>query len=283
MEPRRRKPAMREQDTTLPGHDRQLECYLALPDGEGAPAPAVVVIHEIFGPDAHIRDVARRFAALGYVAAAPNLFTGEVQRVLTPENIALAMQALAQAPQDLRRKPSGIEEFAASQPAERRPVLAALGRVSKPEVQADFARDLVALSRSLPKVAPVDPQRIGAVGFCFGGAVSGRLATVDPELSAAVIFYGQNPPLADLPKVRARVLGLYGGEDPGITATVPELEAAMRAAGKSFAYHVYPGAKHAFFNDTRPNYHPTSARDAWDRVRGFLAGAWDEGDARRRG
>jgi carboxymethylenebutenolidase len=229
------------------------------------------VIHEIFGPDAHIRDVARRFAGVGYFAVAPNLFSGELQQLLTPTNVSLAMQAFSQAPPGLRRDPAKLAEFAATQPPERRPILEAFGKVSQPATQAGFAQDLAAVTRALARLPEVDPRRIGAVGFCFGGAIVGRLATVDPELRAAVIFYGQNPPLEDVPRVRASVLGLYGGEDPGITGTVPELAAAMERAGKSFQYHVYTGAKHAFFNDARPNYHAESARDAWERVLAFLS------------
>ena len=262
---------MEEQDLRIPSGARELDCYVAYPAGGAHRLPAVVVIHEIFGPGEHIRDVARRFAARGYVAAAPNLFTGELQRILTPENIGLAMQAFAQAPPDLRRDPSLMAAFTASQPPERRPVLEAFGRIMAPPVQAGFAQDLVAVTRYLASLPPVDPSRIGSVGFCFGGAMSGRLATVDPGLRCAVIFYGQNPPLEDVPKVQAEVLGLYGGEDHGITDTVPQFADAMRKAGKRFDYHVYPGAKHGFFNDTRPsNYHRESAEDAWNRVVRFF-------------
>jgi carboxymethylenebutenolidase len=257
----------------VPGDGRQLDAWLAVPDGPARRHPAVVVIHEIFGPDAHIQDVARRFAAEGYVALAPNLFTGEMQAILTPQNVALGLAAFAEAPPDpaLRRDPSKLAAFAATQPAERRPILQALGRVSTPSVQAGFARDLLAAARYLRLDPAVDVRRTGSVGFCFGGAMSARLATVDPDLRAAVIFYGQNPPLEDVPKIHAAVLGLYGGEDPGITGQVPALAEAMRASGKSFASHVYPGAKHAFFNDTRPaNYQAEAAQDAWKRLLAFF-------------
>jgi len=250
---------------------RDLDVDLAFPeDGPGRHA-GVVVVHEIFGVDAHVRDVARRFAAQGYVAAAPNLFTGEIQATLTPANIARVMPALASAPPELRRNPTRFAEFAATQPEEFRPILAAFARVSNPATQEGFALELRAVAEDLRHRPEVDPARIGSVGFCFGGAMSGRLATVDPLLAAAVIFYGQNPPLADVPRIRARVLGLYGAEDPGITATVPELADAMAKAGVPFASHVYPGARHAFFNDTRPNYDRASAEDAWQRVLTFFS------------
>jgi len=254
----------------VPGDGRQLDAWLALPESPMGQRPAVVVIHEIFGPDPHIQDVARRFAKAGYVALAPNLFTGELQRVLTAKAVALGMQALSEAPPDLRRDPSKFAEFTATQPPERRPVLTALGKVSNPAVQVGFANDLLAATRYLRLHPSVDPRRTGAVGFCFGGAMVGRLATVDPDLRAAVIFYGQNPPLEAVPNVQAAVLGLYGQEDLGITGQVPALAAAMTVAGKSFESHVYPGAKHAFFNDTRPNYQPEAAGDAWERVLRFF-------------
>jgi len=254
---------------TVPGEGRELEAWLAVPKEPAGRRPAVIVIHEIFGPDAHIQDVTGRFAREGYVALAPNLFTGELQSVLSPENVALGMKALAEAPAGLRRDPSKFAEFTASQPPARRPVLGALGKVSSPPMQAGFAKDLLAVARHLRAHPRVDPRRTGSVGFCFGGAMSARLATVDPDLRAAVIFYGQNPPLESVPQVRAAVLGLYGEEDAGITGQVPQFAEAMKKAGKSFRYHVYPGARHAFFNDTRPMYQPEAARDAWQRVLEF--------------
>jgi carboxymethylenebutenolidase len=258
------------QPIRVPGHGRELEAWLARPERLDARRPAIVVIHEIFGPDPHIQDVARRFAREGYVALAPNLFTGELSALLTPANVSLGMKALSEAPADLRRDPSKFAAFTATQPAERRPVLAALGKVSSPPVQQGFALDLLAVARHLRTLPDVEPSRTASVGFCFGGAMSGRLATVDPDLRAAVIFYGQNPPLEDVPKVRAAILGLYGAEDPGVTGQVPALAEAMKGAGRSFRYHVYPGAKHAFFNDARPNYHREAASDAWAKVLTFL-------------
>jgi carboxymethylenebutenolidase len=263
-----------KRETRVPVHERSLDCYLDFPDPSKYPGrrPAVIIIHEIFGPDAHMRDVARRFSELGYVAAAPDLFSGELHELLTPANVALAMQAFAQAPPDLRRDPSKLAAFAASQPPERRPILEAFAKIGQPPVQAGFARDLEGIARYLRGLPEVDPSRLASVGFCFGGAMSARLATLDAQLRAAVVFYGQNPPADDIPKIRAHVLGLYGGEDPGITQTVPAFAEAMKAAGKSFDYHVYPGAKHAFFNDTRStNFDRESAADAWVRVSGFLA------------
>lgn len=261
-----------EREVSVRADGREIDCYLAFPDRvkDMGRHPAVIVIHEIFGPDAHIRDVTRRFAGIGYDAAAPDLFTGELHRLLTPSNIALAMKAFAEAPPDLRRDPAKLAAFAATQPHESRPILEAFGTIGQPPVQEGFARDLYEVAQYLRTLPEVDPRRIASVGFCFGGAMSARLATVDPDLRAAVIFYGQNPPLDAVPRIGAQVLGLYGSEDPGITQTVPAFAQAMASAGKRFEYHVYPGAKHAFFNDTRPNFHRESATDAWERVVRFL-------------
>ncbi|MGB6501601.1 MAG: dienelactone hydrolase family protein [Thermoplasmata archaeon] len=262
---------LRNESVKIAGRDRTIDCHLIFPGPGGAPRPAVIVIHEIFGPSDHMLDIGERFAREGYVAAVPNLFSGELEQILTPANIALAMQSFSQAPPGLRRDPAKLAEFAASQPAERRPALEAFGRISTPPVQAGFAHDLRAVADFLRRLPDVDPARLGAVGFCFGGAMAARLATVDPALRAAVIFYGQNPPLEDVPAIRAAVLGLYGGEDPGITDTVPLLAEAMRAADRRFTSHVYPGAKHAFFNDSRPaNYQAEAAQDAWPRVLAFF-------------
>ena len=258
-------------DLPVPGHQRTLDATLVRPPRDVPLRGAVIVVHEIFGLDDHHRDVAGRFAAAGYVALAPNLFTGELAELLTPERVNQAMGVLRNAPPELRKDPTQFRAFAESQPAELRPVLRAFAQVTSPEAQDGFARDLAECLTTLTQQPGVAADRIAAVGFCFGGAVVGRFATLEPRLRAAVIFYGQNPPLDRAPAIRASVLGLYAAEDPGITATVPEFAEALRGAGKHFEHHVYPGAKHAFFNDRRPNYHEASARDAWPRVLDFLA------------
>lgn len=257
-------------DVEVPGRQRTLDAYLAEPEGVEQRYPAILVIHEIFGLDDHVRDVTRRFADQGYVALAPNLFSGPMGELLTPANIRLAMESLAQAPRELRANPAKFREFAEQQPADRRPILEAFATATNPATQEGYALDLLETAQHLRDRRNVDPGRVGAVGFCFGGAMVARFATVDPDLRAGVIFYGQNPPLDRVPRINASLLGLYGEEDPGITATVPDLDRAMKAAGKHFEYHVYPGAKHAFFNDRRPNYHEESAKDAWGRVLAFF-------------
>jgi carboxymethylenebutenolidase len=251
---------------------RTLDCLLTVPEGDEAVGrhPAVIVIHEIFGLDAHILDVSRRVSGLGYVTVAPDLFPPALHRVLSPSNIAKVMPALAQLPTEVRRDPTRLAAFAESQSPGLRPTFATLAQVSAPAALDGFTQDLLAVGRYLRSRPDVDPSRVASVGFCFGGTLSGRLATADPDLKAAVIFYGHNPPLDAVPRIRARLLGFYGSEDPGVTQTVPQLVGAMAAAGKRFEYQIYPSAKHAFFNDTRPSYHRMSANDAWDRMVRFF-------------
>jgi carboxymethylenebutenolidase len=255
---------------TFEGRDREIEGYLALPDGEGEGLPGVVVVHEIWGLEEHIEDVARRFAAEGYAALAPDLYTGEWREVMSEERIAAGMAFLRSASQEVQRDPGKLESALADKPQEERDATKMLATAMSPEGRLRFAVDLLGAIEYLKGMPEVDAGRIGSVGFCMGGAISGLLATLSPELRAAVIFYGSNPPPERIPDIEARVLGIYGGEDLRITGSVPELERAMKEADKSFEYRVYPGAQHAFFNDARPNYHEDAAGDAWRRVLDFF-------------
>ena len=258
-----------EQEVRFTGGGREIDGYLALPAGEG-PFPALIVIQEIWGLDDHIKDVARRFADEGYVALAPDLYTGEWREVISPERIAAGMAFLRNAPQEVQRDPSKLESALRARPQEERDAIKILATVMSPNQRFRFAEDLLGAVEYLESRTEVDADRIGSIGFCMGGMVSGSLATLSSDLRAAVIFYGQNPPLERVPDIRARVLGIYGGEDHRITDTVPELEEAMKEAGKSFEYHIYPGAPHAFFNDSRDNHCEEAASDAWRRVLAFF-------------
>lgn len=252
--------------------EREIGGYLALPQAADVrhPGPGVVVVHEIWGLTDHIRDVADRFAVEGYVALAPDLYSGALNAILSPERISLGMAILRDVPPEVRRDPSRFEELARGRPEDERTLLQAVLQITSPPVREGFAKDLVAVVSRLAERPEVDGRRVGAVGFCMGGGLVARLATLCEELRAGVIFYGQNPPLEDVGRIRAILYGIYGGLDPGITGTVPDFARAMGEAGKPFDYQIYPEAKHAFFNDTGPNYHPGAASDAWHRTLDFF-------------
>ncbi len=252
------------------GGQRALEGYLATPDERG-PHPAVIVIHEIWGLDDHIKDVARRFAGEGYVALAPDLYTGDWRQVMQPENIRAGMMFLRQAPPEVQRDPSKMAQTLASRSPEEQRALRTLMQVMSPGQRAVFAEELAGAVTYLASRPEVDATRIADLGFCMGGGLAIHMATHRPDLWKVVIFYGENPPLDKVPAIQARVLGLYGGKDRRITDLVPDFQRAMEAADKSFTYKLYGGAQHAFFNDTRPMYDAKAAIDAWHEVIGFLA------------
>ena len=206
--------------------------YLSVPRGRGR-FPAVVVIHENRGLNDHTRDVARRFAAAGFTALAPDLLSrkGGTAAMASPDKAREAITTL---------------------PAE------------------DAITDLNAGLAYLDRHARVKSGRLGSVGFCWGGARSFMLASESERLRAAVVFYGSAPPPDKLAQARCPVLGLYGETDERITSRVPEVAEAMKKSGKRFEYKIYAGAGHAFFNDTGERYNPDAATDAWKRTLAFL-------------
>ena len=135
-----------------------------------------------------------------------------------------------------------------------------------------LTQDLVAAVAYLGKQDFVKHDKIGSVGFCFGGGMSINLAC-HAKLAACTIFYGENPAPIDLiSNVAGPVLGIYGGEDQRINASLDQLVKAMAQYKKDFEMRIYPGASHAFFNDTNKiTYNPSAAKEAWDRVLRFFA------------
>jgi carboxymethylenebutenolidase len=207
--------------------------YLAHPaHAKDAPlkdAPGILVIHENKGLQPHIQDVARRLAKAGYVALAPDLVS---QAGGTPKFTDLAEIS------SLLAKTTGDEHIA----------------------------NLLEALKVLKASKGVTPNRLGVVGFCFGGGLTWRLATAAGELSAAVPFYGPSPDLANVPNIKAAMLGIYGGNDTRINGGIPALEEALKKAKTKYQVKIYPGVNHAFHNDTGANYNADAAKDAWAKT-----------------
>jgi carboxymethylenebutenolidase len=204
--------------------------YLSVP--ESGRGPGVVVIQEWWGLVPHIKEVADRFAAEGFVALAPDLYHGDVAR--SPDEAGKMMMALniGQAEKDLR----GAVEYLLAHEA-------------------------------------TEGGGVGTVGFCMGGALSLYAASKNERVAACVVFYGIHPKVEpDFDALRAPVLGLFGEKDSMVTPEVVyQLEEKLREHGKAVETHIYAGADHAFFNDTRPEvYDAAAAADAWRRTVEFF-------------
>ncbi len=201
--------------------------YLARPIG-GGPFPAIVVIQEWWGLDAHIEDLAERFAREGFVALAPDLYHGQV----------------ATEPDDARKL-----VMAMNGPIALREIASAIGYLS-----------------DLPEVEPKSVGVIGfCMG---GRLTLAAASTGDERIGAAVAFYGGVQPTPEFVSgIKAPVLAVYGEEDAGIPPEQYNgLAAEMDRQEKTFDMVVYPGAGHAFLNDMRPAYNATAAADAWVRA-----------------
>jgi carboxymethylenebutenolidase len=248
-------------DTIQLEHDGPFTAYTAAPP-EGTPVRgALVVIQEVWGLVAHIEDVADRFAAEGYLVVAPDL----IGRAGITTRLGEQLQAEMFSPD--------AEVRSAAQPKLRE----AMAPVNAPEF-ADWAVGALTtcVDRLLaePAAAAAGVSTAGVVGFCFGGSYAFALAAADERVTAAVPFYGTPPDTAAVGATTGRVLAFYGEQDERVNASLPELEAAMTAAGVDFTHHTYPGVGHAFFNDTNPvTYDADTAADAWRRTLAFLAGA----------
>ena len=218
-----------------------------------SPRGALVLIHEIWGLVPHIRDVADRYAAEGYLVLAPDLLS---DAGITPE-VGAHLDALRNEPDE-----------------EKRLVGQALLREKLATAHAPaFAAEAVTKLRLVVDAFAAEPGiggRIAVTGFCFGGTYTFALAAADPRLRAAIPFYGSAPD--DVSRIACPVLALYGEDDPRIMAGLPRTRAALADAGVAVAEKIYPGARHAFFNDTNATaYDPAAAGDAWLRTLAFLA------------
>ncbi|HEV2968263.1 MAG TPA: dienelactone hydrolase family protein [Candidatus Dormibacteraeota bacterium] len=203
--------------------------YLARPDG-GGPRPGVVVIHEAYGLNDNIKDIARRFAEHGYAALAVDLFSDR--------NRAVCMA----------RYMGGM----------------LLGSVNRYGID-----DLKAALTYLASDSTVDAKRLGAIGFCMGGGFAIAWACTDSRLKAIAPFYGANPRPLDVVKRLCPVVGSYPEKDFTAGAG-RALEKALDQNHIAHDVKIYPGARHSFFNEKGSSYDRAAAEDSWIRVMKFF-------------
>ncbi len=253
------------------GEASKIQAYLARPATE-EPRPAVIVIHEIVGLTDQVKGVANRFVEEGYVAFAPNLFSRPgLAEVLTPSNVEEVMRFMMTMPMGRMPDPAAYMQQAMSQlPEEKRETVQRVLPVMFGGIPKDkLTQDLVKAVEYLNAQSFVQSGKIASVGFCFGGGMSINLACHAP-LAASMIFYGENPnPIELVEHISCPVLGIYGAEDTRINMHLDALVKAMVNYKKDFEMRIYPGAAHAFFNETLPMYREAAAQDAWERVLRF--------------
>lgn len=227
----------------IPVADGEIPAYRAQP-AVGANFPIVLVIQEIFGVHEHIQDVCRRFAKLGYVAIAPELFIrqGDVSKL---SNIDQIRSIVAKVP------------------------------------DAQVMSDLDATVKWAVRSTKGNSQRLGITGFCWGGRITWLYAAHNPQVKAGVAWYGRlvgnataltpKHPIEIASTLTVPVLGLYGGQDTGIPLdTVRQMQDRLKAGKSQSEVIVYPDAPHAFFADYRPSYREREAKEGWQRLQAWF-------------
>jgi carboxymethylenebutenolidase len=225
----------------IPTADRKIPGYVARPAGKGK-HPVVFVNSEVFGVHEWVKDICRRLAKAGYVALAPDLFvrTGDPSKTT-----------------DMKV----VMDIVRAQP------------------DAQVTSDTAASLKYLAAQPYADMKRLGATGFCWGGGGAWLDAERFPEFKAAVAWYGplkagpypRTPPIDLVKDLKCPVLGLYGGQDKGISAAdIEAMRAAIKAAGKTAEIVVYPDAQHGFLADYRPSYNAEASADGWKRMLAFF-------------
>lgn len=192
--------------------------------------PGVIVIHENRGLNPHTEEVARRVALEGFIAVAPD-----------------ALSPLGGTPEDVNEARTLMRELDG----------------------ASTIKNFVAAVQYL-KTHPQSTGKVGCMGFCWGGGMTNKVAVNAPDLAAAVPFYGSQPSVEDVPKIKASLLCHYAGLDNRINAGIEAFEAALKEAAIEYKMFVYEGAGHAFFNDTGSRYHKEAAALAWNRTIEFF-------------
>ena len=204
--------------------------YFVRPANSNGKLPGVLVIHENRGLNPYIEDVARRLGATNFLAFAPDGLT-----------------SVGGYPGDDEK---GLELFR---------------KVDENKMFEDFVASIGWL-----KSRPECTDRVGVVGFCFGGTMANKLAVRLPDLAAAVAFYGRQPSAADAARIKAPLLLHYASLDTRITEGWPVYEEALQANHVTYTAYVYEGANHGFHNDTTPRYDEAAAKLAWQRTLDFF-------------
>ena len=228
-------PALISADVQYPAADgATINAYVTRPKEDGK-RPAVIVVSDNWALDDHNRDIGRRLAKAGYVAIVPDVVSREGGTKSFPNNEAVAR---------------------------------AISKLNDENIM----QDLMGAESYIKKQSYVQPNKIGVIGFCWGGGKAFLFTTESKDLAAAVIYYGPIPQNLDAVKnISAPVLGNYGELDKPISSQVPRLAEEMKKYGKSYDYKIYPDAPHAFNSDVRPDrYRPEAAKDAWARTLDFF-------------
>ena len=232
-------------ETTIPSQGDELPAYIAKPAQHSGPYPVVIVVQEIFGVHEHIQDICRRLAKRGYLAIAPELYFRQGDAKEYDDINALVKNLVSKVPDR--------------------------------QVMVDLDHTAHWASRH-----GGDTSKLAITGFCWGGRIAWLYAAHNPQLKAAVAWYGKlvGEKTLLLPKypvdvaidLSAPVLGLYGGKDGSITPEhIDTMRQALRAANADAEIIVYPQAGHAFNADYRPSYHAESALDGWQRMLDWFA------------
>ena len=212
------------------GTSGEMRGYLVQPTSDG-PHPRVIVIHENRGLNPYIEDVARRFAAEGFLALAPD--------GLSP----------------VGGYPGNDDDGRALQ---------------KSLDQGQLKQDMLNSARHLQQ-HELCSGKLGSVGFCWGGGTTNFLAVqMGDDLSAGVPFYGAAPDSGDVEKISAPLMIQSAEDDPRINAMWPDFEAALQKHNKTYTRHLYPGTRHGFHNNSTPRYDEAAARLAWERTVSFF-------------
>ena len=213
-----------------PNGHGEVNGYLVRPAGATGKLPAVLVVHENRGLNPYIEDVARRMGKAGFMALAPDGLTSVGGYPGTDDK-----------GRELQRT------------------------VDREKLLNDFFAGFEFL-----KDHEGSTGKVGAVGFCYGGGVVNAIAVAYPELSAGVPFYGRQPSAEDAAAIQAPLLLQYAALDERINEGWPAYEAALKAAGKTYTAHIYPGVNHGFHNDTTPRYDAEAAKLAEERTIAFF-------------